>query len=171
MTYRQLKHLVITMGFIILLMSGTLVGLIIFKPSPSDISQVPAFGMEGLASIDLAPRAGHRLYALTVFASWCAPCRAEMPYLTELSKHMSVYGIAVQDQPADLEVFLTQYGNPFVKIGYDYGGIMKDALGAGGIPETMIVDHTGTILYRHMGMLKPSIIADHILPLMDNYGA
>ena len=167
MSHQALKLLVITMGFIIILMTGLLVGLLLFKHGDSDITQVPAFGMEELSSADMKPRAEQSLYAINLFASWCKPCKAEMPHIAALSKAMNVYGIAVKDEPEKTKTFLKDNGNPYAKVGYDHAGIMPDSLGASGVPATLIVNSEGAILYRFPGALNAQIIQQNILPLMD----
>ena len=73
---------------------------------------------------------------VNVFASWCAPCRAEAPALDLLEEHVPILGIAYKDKPADTQTFLQQYGNPFIAIAVDRDGAGGRALGVYGVPET-----------------------------------
>ena len=49
-------------------------------------------------------------------ASWCAPCRAEVPALDLLSKEVAIIAIAYKEDSADTTAFLEQYGNPYVSL-------------------------------------------------------
>ena len=42
-----------------------------------------------------------RPFLVNVFASWCAPCRAEAPALALLSEEIEIFGIAYKDKPED----------------------------------------------------------------------
>ena len=101
---------------------------------------------------------------VNVFASWCAPCRAEAPALAILEEDIRILGIAYKDKPADTRAFLQQYGNPFVAIGVDRDGAGGMALGVYGVPETFLLDADGTILLRHAGPIDRRVLEDILLP-------
>ena len=101
---------------------------------------------------------------VNVFASWCAPCRAEAPALAILEEDIRILGIAYKDKPADTRTFLQQYGNPFVAIGVDRDGAGGMALGVYGVPETFLLDADGTILLRHAGPIDRRVLEDILLP-------
>ncbi len=101
---------------------------------------------------------------VNVFASWCAPCRAEAPALAILEEDIRILGIAYKDKPADTRTFLQQYGNPFVAIGVDRDGAGGMALGVYGVPETFLLDADGTILLRHAGPIDRRVLEDFLLP-------
>lgn len=101
---------------------------------------------------------------VNVFASWCAPCRAEAPALALLEKDIRILGIAYKDKPADTGNFLQQYGDPFVAVGVDRDGAGGMALGVYGVPETFLLDADGTILLRHAGPIDRRVLEDILLP-------
>ena len=101
---------------------------------------------------------------VNVFASWCAPCRAEAPALAILEEDIRILGIAYKDKPADTRAFLQQYGNPFVAIGVDRDGAGGMALGVYGVPETFLLDADGTILLRHAGPIDRRVLEDILMP-------
>lgn len=136
------------------------------KPAEEEIRSqlvgqpVPAFTLEpampgkpGLSSTDLAkgePR------MINVYASWCVPCIAEAPLLTELKRQgVAIDAVAVRDKPEDVAAFLERYGDPFQRIGSDRESKVQLALGSSGVPESFIVDGRGIIRYQHMGPIEP----------------
>jgi len=122
---------------------------------------VPAFelppalpGMPGLGSAGLATG---RPRLVNLFASWCIPCIAEAPVLTELKRRgVAIDGIAVRDRPDDLAAFLERHGNPFERIGADGSSRVMVALGSAGVPESFVVDGRGVIRYQHIGAIAPA---------------
>lgn len=94
------------------------------------------------------------------FASWCAPCRIEHPFLMALAQRddLSLMGIAYRDRPSAATDYLVKAGNPFVAAGLDPEG--KAALGFGitGMPETFIIDQTGMIRFRFQGPITETQI-------------
>ncbi|HEX5070127.1 MAG TPA: TlpA disulfide reductase family protein [Vicinamibacterales bacterium] len=74
-----------------------------------------AFTLEDMngAKIDLASYAGKPLI-INLWATWCGPCRLEMPQLVELAakfkdRGLQVIGISVDDNPADIREFAAEY--------------------------------------------------------------
>lgn len=124
------------------------------KPVPQ-FELPPALpGKPGLASADLA-RGGPRL--LNVFASWCVPCIAEAPLLSELKRRgVAIDAIAIRDRPADVAAFLGRHGDPFERIGSDDNSRVQLALGSSGVPESFVVDGRGIIRYQHIGPIEPA---------------
>ena len=95
---------------------------------------------------------------INFFASWCPPCKVEHPFLLELSKEFSIFGIAKKDNFIDINKWLEKKGNPFVKIGHDHDGLNSINWGVTGLPETFILDSSGIIKYKHVGpILKDDI--------------
>lgn len=117
----------------------------------------PAFDLPGLGAD--APRftqadlATGKPVLVNVFASWCAPCRIEHPFLTALVKEhgVTLYGIAYKDDPAATQRFLDQLGNPFARIGLDRSGRTGIEWGIAGVPETFVVDGEGKVVFRQWG--------------------
>ena len=127
------------------------------QPVPAFVLAPATPGKPGLSSADLAtgqPR------LINVFASWCVPCIAEAPMLTDLKRQgVPINAIAVRDQPEDVAAFLARNGDPFERIGADPESRVQLALGSSGVPETFIVDGRGVIRYQHMGPIEPGDVA------------
>ncbi len=101
------------------------------------------------------------------WASWCPPCRAEHPLLTEMTADgMTIYGINYKDTPDNAQAFLDELGDPFTKLGADRQGRNGIEWGVYGLPETFVVDGNGTILYRQTGELTREVLNERIMPLI-----
>jgi cytochrome c biogenesis protein CcmG/thiol:disulfide interchange protein DsbE len=98
---------------------------------------------------------------LNFFASWCVPCVEEMKVLENLRKQgVEVDGIAVHDDPDNLTRFLQENGNPYMRIGRDDTGRAQIALGSSGVPETFLIDGSGTIRRQYIGPLSDTEAAE-----------
>lgn len=97
---------------------------------------------------------------LNIFASWCLPCAAEAPHLTELAaRGADITGVAIRDRPEDVAAFLARHGNPFSAIGKDDLSEIQLALGSSGVPETFVIDGKGRITYQHIGDIRAENVA------------
>jgi cytochrome c biogenesis protein CcmG/thiol:disulfide interchange protein DsbE len=104
---------------------------------------------------------------VNVFASWCVPCRIEHPLLMRMKEQaIPIYGINYKDPPDKAQAFLTQLGDPYLKIGADRDGRVGIDWGVYGVPETFVVDAEGRIVLRYPGPLTPEILEERILPAM-----
>lgn len=94
------------------------------------------------------------------WASWCAPCRAEHPLLTDLAGPggMTVIGVNYKDAPGNALGFLAELGNPYERIGADPQGSTAIDWGVYGVPETFVLDGAGRIVERIAGPLTPEVM-------------
>ena len=105
---------------------------------------------------------------VNVFASWCIPCREEAPQLAQLAQAHGVrlVGIVYKDKPDAAHAFLSEYGNPFQRIGQDADGRAGIEWGISGVPETFVVDSHGIVRGR-FGPLSPDNVKSDLLPAID----
>ncbi len=136
---------------------------LIGKPAPAitlaaleglrkDGRPVPAFAMADLAK--------GRATIVNVFASWCAPCRIEHPFLVALSEsapvtqgRVAVVGLNYKDEAENARRFLGALGNPYSAVGVDRSGRAAIEWGVYGVPETFLIAGDGRILEKHVGPL------------------
>lgn len=126
---------------------------------------LPPVGGQGeeLSSEDLRGQVS----LVNVWASWCVPCRTEMPLLVELAEAgtVTIYGINYKDDAEAALSFLEELGNPYTRIGADSGRVAVD-WGVYGVPETFIVDAEGRIAYKHIGPFDERSLEEEILPIV-----
>jgi cytochrome c biogenesis protein CcmG, thiol:disulfide interchange protein DsbE len=106
------------------------------------------------------------------FASWCAPCRAEHPYLLELKQRtgMMMVGIAHLDRAQAASTMLAQLGNPFTLTLADATGRGGKNWGLNGVPESFILDAKGRIVWNHRGPLNTQLLKDEIYSQLQSLG-
>jgi len=142
---------------------------LIGKPAPAFELPVLAFPQANAASVRLsnAEFAG-KPYLVNFFASWCAGCQVEHPYLMQLAKQgaVTIVGIDYKDADADVRQWLAARGNPYAPILVDLDGRAGIDFGVYGVPETFVVGADGRILHKHVGALTPEAFAKDIKPLL-----
>lgn len=104
---------------------------------------------------------------VNIMASWCAPCRAEIPALAMIAEDIPVIAIAYKDKQEDTTNFLAQYGNPFEAVWMDYDGTNGIKWGIYGVPESFLLDANGQVVLRHAGPIFKDVITDVINPALE----
>ena len=113
-----------------------------------------------------------RILVLNFWATWCAPCREEIPLLMAArSKYAStgveIVGIAI-DNAAEVRDFSTSFkiSYPILVAGADGLDLMRK-LGnsAGGLPYTVVADRQGNVVHRKLGAFTQEDL-DAILSLL-----
>lgn len=128
---------------------------------------VPATTLAGKTQLtdEMLRQPGVKL--VNFWASWCPPCRAEHPTLTELSSRLPVYGIDLKDPEANALAFLSQDGDPFHALATDPRGRAAIDWGVTAPPETFILDGEGRVLHRHAGPLVREDYTLRFLPRLE----
>lgn len=97
---------------------------------------------------------------LNLWATWCPPCRAEMPYLQEIQEEFAagglrVVGVSVDDMGAreSLVAFLGESGVEY-EILLDPTMASMDRLGVLGLPATFMVDPEGIVTWVRTGPVQ-----------------
>ncbi len=99
----------------------------------------------------LSTYVGQGNYVLVDFwASWCGPCKAEMPHIIAIyekykDKGLKVIGVTVEDMPEKADSIVKQLGIPFPQI---YESTPMSTYGVTAIPHTILFTPDGTILAR-----------------------
>ncbi len=92
---------------------------------------------------------------INIWASWCAPCEAEHPYLINLNDKFDInlIGINYKDNLDNSKKFLSDLGNPYDKVLIDKDGTKSIELGAIGVPETYLINGNNKIVKKFIGPL------------------
>ncbi len=161
---------------IIVAMLGTVFAFRLFSGDPAIVPSamiakpVPEFNLSGLSdevrgfsSTDLKQG---RVSIVNMFASWCDECRDEHKTLIELSKdpRITLYGFDYKDKPEKAAQFLSQFSNPYAKVGVDPKGSNAIDWGLYGVPETFIISGDGHILYKKIGPMSSETLKSEIMP-------
>ncbi len=161
------------------LLLGSALGLVVWGGIPSDAAPAePATGAPGLTPV-VAPLVGGRapgfdaldtagdrvrlsdlqgrIVVLNFWATWCEPCRAEMPLLQARARDLETTGLTVigvnYDEPADtVRAFQTELGLTFPLV-LDPGGTTQSLYRVLAYPTTFFVDAAGVIRFQHLGVM------------------
>ncbi len=95
-----------------------------------------------------------------VFATWCGPCRDEMPAFARAADNLRTEGIGViaidqQENAATVAAFAREFHLTFPVV-IDARNVTHSILGARLIPTTIFVDGNGIIRWEHPGPMTPN---------------
>jgi thiol-disulfide isomerase/thioredoxin len=126
-------------------------------PSPLLGKAAPPVDVERLDGkrVKLADHAGKDVVMLDMWATWCGPCRAELPLLAEVakeykSKGVAFYAIDLRETKKKIDEFLKKQKYELT-VGLDPEGKVAEAYGAEGIPLLAIIDKQGVVQSVHVG--------------------
>ena len=103
-----------------------------------------------------------RYTLINFWASWCAPCRVEHPYLMQLSKekNLRILGVNFKDKKINASKFLNELGNPYYYMAKDTKGKQSVNFGIYGIPESILINNETIVLKKFIGPLNEQNLND-----------
>jgi len=95
---------------------------------------------------------------LDIWASWCGPCKQELPMLDEMaarlrSKGVQIVAVSIDHERANLDKFLGARGRWSLTIAHDPKGEVADRLQPEKMPTSYIIDRQGIIRYVNYGFV------------------
>jgi cytochrome c biogenesis protein CcmG/thiol:disulfide interchange protein DsbE len=140
-------------------------------PSPLVDKPAPAFVLPRLdnpAAQVAAEQLKGEVWVLNVFASWCTPCLAEHPLVTQLAREpgVKVIGLNYKDKTEDAKAWLARHGDPYTTVVVDRDGRVGIDYGVYGVPETFVIDKQGVIRFKQIGPITPEALRGKIVPLV-----
>lgn len=144
---------------------GELPSVFIGKPAPV----LPVTGLPGTPQLTDADLRSGQVTVVNFWASWCPPCRAEHPVLTEMAaRGIRVAGVNMMDKDADATAYLAEEGNPFFALATDPNGRNRVEWGVTAPPETFIIDGDGTVLFKFVGPLVGTDYETRFVPALED---
>jgi peroxiredoxin len=153
---------------LILAVAALAVAWLIVRSSPvhrgaiGDQRPAPEFALTDLSGAKLS-LSGYRgkVVLLDFWATWCEPCKTEIPHFIEMQNRygtqgFQVIGISMDDDEQPVRNFQKQFKMNYpVAVGNadlatQYGGVL-------GLPITFLIDREGRIVARHIGETSPTV--------------
>ncbi len=135
------------------------------KPVP-----LPTFTATDLTGRVLSPEDWRGKVVLVNFwATWCRPCRAEIPAFVKLQNrfrdHLVIVGLSVDEGPPDhVRHFIRELAVNYPVAIVD-GSVQRAFGGLVGLPTTFVVDRRGRIVQRHLGLISAAIYEHEVRAL------
>ena len=119
-----------------------------------------------------------QVVVLNVWASWCAPCRAEASSLEEVAvqfdgKGVQFIGLNTRDSQAAAQAFIRNYGVTYPSLVDTDGRIQllfNDSLPPQAIPSTIVIDQQGRVAARALGTVTAATLRAMVEPLLEESG-
>ncbi len=131
------------------------------EPAP-----IPALALRGLDGrpVELASLAGKPV-VINLWASWCPPCRREMPVLrqAQLSHPEITFVFANQGETADaVRRYMAAEHISLENVLLDAGSQLGTVTGSGALPTTLFYDAKGVLVERRLGELSAATLAERL---------
>ncbi len=135
-------------------------------PGPKVGAQAPDFELETLNGDNLSLQdLQGKTVLLNFWATWCAPCRIEMPALEErhdrYQPDFMVVGINFDEPAEDVSAYALELGLTFPVL-LDPGGEVQRQYQIRGYPTSFIIDGDGIIRVQHIGQLTESQLDEYL---------
>ncbi len=144
--------------------------------SSSNISSRPLFAaslMDAQGKIQHLSQYQGKIIVLNFWATWCPPCREEMPELSQFqqaykNKNVVVLGIAIDDLDLVKEFLQTSPVTYPILVTENSGMDLSDQLGndQAVLPYTLIINADGNVVKSHLGRINKQLLETAIKPLL-----
>jgi thiol-disulfide isomerase/thioredoxin len=110
-----------------------------------------------------------KVVLLNFWATWCGPCRAEIPDLVALQDRykgrLQIIGLNVDDEEADIKQYVEETGINYPvamtsnEVRVQFGGIPA-------LPTSFVLDTEGRVVQKHVGLWNPAVYETEIRALL-----
>ncbi len=133
-----------------------------FEPSVMIGKRIPNLVSSSLLSgqdLNLKDMINNEIFVVNIFASWCAPCQIEHPYLMKLKENnIKIIGVNYKDNDKNAKNFLKKNKNPYNGVLKDKNGELSIFLGAYGVPETFVINKNFIIIDKYIGPINDEFV-------------
>lgn len=146
----------------------------VLATSGPEVTAVPAVTLaplQGGPAQPLPALVAGRPAVVNLWATWCGPCRAELPALAaaRAAHPQVVFVLANQrESVAEVRAYLAQQALPADAVWLDAQGALAQALGARGLPTTLFFDASGRLVDAHVGVLSTAALRARLTQLSLN---
>jgi len=119
-------------------------------------------------TVDLPTIAAGRPAVVNLWATWCPPCRLELPFLAAAQRQEPGIAFVFVDQGEDavtVERYLGTVRLDLANVLLDTGNKIGREVSSPGLPITLFYDAGGRMVDSHLGVLSPSLLAGKMLRL------
>lgn len=123
------------------------------EPTPVASTQLEVIDFEGNA-VSLADAKG-QVVVLNFWASWCAPCRQEMPLLDALYRDLKaeglvLYAVNIEDDISEAKVLLQELSVSYPQW-WDKNRTLKNTYSVDAMPTTLVFNREGELVHTNRG--------------------
>jgi len=115
----------------------------------------------GGKTTDLPTLAAGKPLVVNLWATWCPPCRLELPFLYAAQKQEAGIAFVFVDQGEDavtVERYLNAVHLDLANVTLDAGNKLGREIGSTGLPITLFYDSSGRMLDSRIGALSPALL-------------
>ena len=150
---------------------GALFGALRMTEPPA----LPTLSLTSLAGdpVKLAALADGKPMVVNLWASWCPPCRREMPVLAAAQQREAGVNFVFVNQGEDgatAQRYLSEGRLGLVNVLLDPGAALGREVGSGALPTTLFYDASGRLVDTHLGELSAASLASKLSPLRASAG-
>lgn len=103
-----------------------------------------------------------KVVLLDFWASWCLPCKEELPLLNDMagrlsSKGIEFIGVSIDEEKGDAERFLEQKKNWSLKLGHDPEQVGAKLFNPPKMPTSYVIDRQGVVRHVNAGFERDDV--------------
>lgn len=131
------------------------------NPTQQQVSEAMLTELSGARTLSLPQLIKSKPAVVNLWATWCGPCRAEMPMLAAAQQNapeVTFVFVNQGDPPAAIAAYLRRSGLSLTNVWLDQASILGPSSGSRGLPTTLFFDATGKRVDTHVGTLNAAAL-------------